>query len=51
MTRTSWVELCVSDFAQSIAWFENVLLVENVEAYRQAQQALAEIVRPIADYP
>ena len=25
MTRTSWVELCVSDFEQSIAWFEHVL--------------------------
>ncbi len=25
MTKTSWVELCVSDFEQSIAWFERVL--------------------------
>jgi len=25
MTRTSWVELCVSDFEQSITWFERVL--------------------------
>lgn len=25
MTRASWVELCVSNFEQSIAWFENVL--------------------------
>lgn len=25
MTRTSWVELCVSDFKQSLTWFENVL--------------------------
>ncbi len=105
MTRTSWVELCVSDFEQSIAWFEHVLgfrvvareaneyaelsrgetslqlaaddapywkperprllppgqrgsgveivlLVDNVDAvYRQAQQARADIVRPLADYP
>src|SRR6266851_1422979 len=105
MTRTSWVELCVSDFEQSITWFEHilgfrvvardaheyaelsrgetslqlaaddapywkperprllppgqrgsgveiVLLVEDVEAvYRQAQQARADIVRPLADYP
>src|SRR6266436_560735 len=105
MSKTSWVELCVSDFGQSIHWFENVLgfrvvardadeyaelsrgetslqlapdrapywaserprllppgqrgsgveivlLVDNVEAvYRQAQQARADIVRPIADYP
>jgi catechol 2,3-dioxygenase-like lactoylglutathione lyase family enzyme len=105
MTRTSWVEICVSDFEQSIAWFENtlgfrvvareandyaelsrgetfiqlatdhaaywepertrllapgqrgsgveiVLLVENAdELYRQAQQAQADIVRPLADYP
>lgn len=105
MTRTSWVELCVSDFEQSISWFERVLgfrvvardaneyaelsrgetalqlaaddapyweaersrllppgqrgsgveivlLVDNVEAvYRQAQQAQADIVRPLADYP
>src|SRR5260221_7640999 len=105
MTRTSWVELCVSDFEQSITWFEHVLgfrvvardaneyaelsrgetslqlaaddapywkperphlpppgqrgsgveivlLVDNVEAvYRQAQQARADIVRPLADYP
>lgn len=105
MTRTSWVEICVSDFEQSIAWFENtlgfrivardandyaelsrgetfiqlatdhaaywepertrllapgqrgsgveiVLLVENAdEVYRQAQQAQADIVRPLADYP
>ena len=105
MTRTSWVELCVSDFEQSITWFERVLgfrvvardaneyaelsrgetalqlaadnavywqperprllppgqrgsgveivlLVDNVDAlYRQAQQARADIVRPLADYP
>src|SRR5450755_3473697 len=105
MTRTSWIELCVSDFEQSITWFEHVLgfrvvardaneyaelsrgetslqlaandapyweaerphllppgqrgsgveivlLVDNVEAvYRQAQQAQADIVRPLADYP
>src|SRR5260370_38840370 len=25
MSKTSWVELCVSDFEQSIHWFENVL--------------------------
>ncbi len=25
MTRASWVELCVSNFEQSITWFENVL--------------------------
>src|SRR6266480_270564 len=105
MTKTSWVEICVSDFEQSIQWFENVLgfrvvardadeyaelsrgetsiqlatdsapywaserprllapgqrgsgveialLVDNVDAvYRQAQQAGADIVRPLADYP
>lgn len=105
MTRTSWVELCVSDFEQSITWFEHalgfrvttreaneyaelsrgettiqlaaddasywasersrllppgqrgsgveiVLLVENVDAvYRQAQEAGADIVRELADYP
>jgi catechol 2,3-dioxygenase-like lactoylglutathione lyase family enzyme len=104
-TKTSWVELCVSDFEQSIIWFEQVLgfrvvareaneyaelsrgetsiqlapddapyweaarsrllppgqrgsgveivlLVDNVDAiYRQAQQARADIVRPLADYP
>lgn len=105
MSKTSWVEICVSDFEQSIHWFENVLgfrvvardeneyaelrrgetviqlaadrapyweserdrllppgqrgsgveivlLVDNVDAvYRLAQQASAEIVRPLADYP
>src|SRR5216683_5288703 len=105
MTRTSWVELCVSDFEQSITWFEHVLgfrvvardaneyaelsrgetslqlaaddapywkperprllppgqrgsgveivlLVDHVDAvYRQAQQARADIVRPLAEYP
>ena len=105
MTRTSWVEICVSDLEQSITWFENVLgfrvvardedeyaelsrgetsiqlatdsapywaserprllppgqrgsgveialLVENVnDLYRQAQQAQADIVRELADYP
>src|SRR3989440_3358480 len=105
MSRTSWVELCVSDFEQSITWFEHVLsfrvvareaneyaelsrgetslqlaaddapywkperprllppgqrgsgvevilLVDNVDAvYHQAQQARADIVRPLADYP
>jgi catechol 2,3-dioxygenase-like lactoylglutathione lyase family enzyme len=105
MTRTSWVEICVSDFEQSITWFERVLgfrvvardangyaelsrgetfiqlatdhapyweaertrllpprqrgsgveivlLVDNAdEVYLQAQQAQADIVRPIADYP
>src|SRR5205823_13400995 len=25
MSKTSWVEICVSDFEQSIRWFENVL--------------------------
>jgi catechol 2,3-dioxygenase-like lactoylglutathione lyase family enzyme len=104
MTKTSWVELCVSDFEQSISWFERVLgfraiardaneyaelsrgettlqlaaddapywksepsrllppgqrgsgveivlVVDNVDAvYRQAQQAGADIVRPLADY-
>ena len=25
MTNTSWTEICVSDFEQSILWFENVL--------------------------
>jgi lactoylglutathione lyase len=105
MTKTSWVELCVSDFEQSLRWFEHVLgfhvvardgndyaelsrgetsmqlatedapyweaehsrllpagqrgsgveivlLVDNVEAvYHQAQEAQAEIVRPLAEYP
>jgi hypothetical protein len=31
---------------------EVVLLIDNVDAvYRQAQQARADIVRPLADYP
>src|SRR5256714_4020312 len=105
MSKTSWVEICVSDLDQSINWFENVLgfrvvardeneyaelrqgetyiqlasdqaayweperqrllapgqrgsgveivlVVDNIDAvYRQAQQARAEIVRPLADYP
>src|SRR5712691_8373920 len=105
MTKTSYVEICVSNFEQSIKWFEDVLgfrvvareedkyaelrreetfiqlasdsapywaserprllppgqrgsgveiilLVEDVDAvYRQAQQARADIVRPLADYP
>src|SRR5258706_9440795 len=105
MTRTSWVELCLRDFEQSITGFEQalgfrvvardaneyaelsrgetslqlaaddapyweaerphllppgqrgsgveiVLLVDNVETvYHQAQQAQADIVRPLADYP
>ena len=105
MTKTSWVEICVSNFEQSITWFENVLgfrvvareeneyaemclgetciqlaadrapyweperkrllppgqrgsgveiilLVDNAEAvYHQAEQAKAEIVRPLADQP
>src|SRR6266496_4907719 len=105
MTRTSWVELCVSDLEQSLRWFEQVLgfraialetnefaelssgetsillapddapywaserphllpsgqrgsgveiilLVESVDAvYHQAQQARADIVRELADFP
>ncbi len=105
MTKTSWVEVCVSDFEQSVTWFERVLgfrivardaneyaelsrgettiqlgaedapywkterphllppgqrgsgveivlIVDNVEeVYHQAQQAGADIVRPLADYP
>ena len=105
MTRTSYVEICVSNFEQSIKWFEDVLgfrvvareedeyaelrreetfiqlasdhapyweserprllppgqrgsgveivlLVDDVDAvYRQAQQAQAEIARPLAEYP
>jgi len=105
MTKTSYVEICVSDFEQSITWFENVLgfrvvareeneyaelshgetsiqlatdqapyweperqrllppgqrgsgveivlLVDNVDTvYRQAKQAKADIVRPLADQP
>lgn len=104
MTKTSWVEISVSNFEESLAWFENVLgfrvtartandhaelscgevflyvaadhtadrashprlppagqrgsgveivlLVDDVDAiYRQAQQAAADIVRPLAEYP
>lgn len=105
MTKTSWVEICVSNFEQSITWFENVLgfhvvareedeyaelrrdetfiqlasdhapyweserphllppgqrgsgveivlLVDDVDAvYHQAQQAHADIARPLAGYP
>jgi catechol 2,3-dioxygenase-like lactoylglutathione lyase family enzyme len=105
LSKTSWVELCVSDFEQSLRWFEQVLgfrvvaregndyaelargetaiqlaaedapywetersrllpagqrgsgveivlLVGNVEAvYHQAQEAQADIVRPLAEYP
>src|SRR5438270_5515693 len=105
MTKTSWVEICVSDLEQSITWFEHVLgfrvvardadeyaelsrgetfiqlaadnapywaperarllppgqrgsgveivlLVDNVDAvYSQAQEARADIVRSLADYP
>src|SRR5690348_13935552 len=25
MSKTSWIEICVSDFEQSITWFEEVL--------------------------
>ncbi len=105
MAKTSYVEICVSDFEQSIQWFEKVLgfrvsardadeyaelisgdtsiqlaaddapywegersrllppgqrgsgveivlVVDNVEAvYQQAQQAKADIVRPLTEYP
>jgi len=105
MANASWTEICVSNFEQSITWFENVLgfrveareaneyaelsrgetsiqlgtdnapywesersrllppgqrgsgveiilLVEDIDAvYRQAQQAQADIVRELADYP
>src|SRR6266571_6117988 len=105
MTRTSYVEICVSNFEQSIKWFEDVLgfrvvareqdeyaelrreetfiqlasdhapyweserprllppgqrgsgveivlIVDDVDAvYLQAQQAQAEIARPLAEYP
>jgi len=105
MTKTSYVELCVSDLKHSITWFEEVLgfqaivleeneyaelrrgetsiqlgselapyweierprlpppgqrgsgveivlIVDDVDAvYRQAEQAQAEIVRPLANYP
>jgi catechol 2,3-dioxygenase-like lactoylglutathione lyase family enzyme len=105
MTKTSWVEVCVSDFDQSVKWFERVLgfrvvardaseyaelargettiqlaaedapyweserphllppgqrgsgveivlIVDNVEeVYHLAQQAGADIVRPLAVYP
>ena len=105
MAKASYVEICVSDFEQSIQWFEKVLgfrvsardadeyaeltngeasiqlagddaqywesersrllpsgqrgsgveivlVVDDVEAvYRLAQQAKADIVRPLAEYP
>ncbi|HZT99377.1 MAG TPA: VOC family protein [Ktedonobacteraceae bacterium] len=105
MSKNSYVEICVSNFEQSVQWFENVLgfravvleeneyaelrrgetsiqlaadsapywesehsrllpagqrgsgveivlVVDDVNAiYRQAQQAHAEIVRELADYP
>src|SRR5690349_18683398 len=105
MSKNSYVEICVSDFKQSVQWFEYVLgfraavleeneyaelrrgetsiqlaadsapywesehsrllplgqrgsgveivlVVDDVNAvYRQAQQAHAEIVRELADYP
>jgi catechol 2,3-dioxygenase-like lactoylglutathione lyase family enzyme len=42
MTKTSWVEVCVSDFEQSITWFERVLgfrlVARNANEY-------AELVR------
>jgi|SRR5450755_867103 hypothetical protein len=45
MTKTSWVELCVSDFEQSIIWFEQVLgfrvvAREAIELYRQRAERL-----------
>ena len=41
MAKTSWVELCVSDFEQSITWFERVLAFLSG---RCQQQHLGEIV-------
>src|SRR5258708_3702458 len=44
MTRTSWVELCVSDFEQSITWFEHVLVFRVVarEANEYAELSRGE---------
>src|SRR6266566_1187028 len=44
MTRTSWVELCVSDFEQSITWFEHILGFRVVarDAHEYAELARGE---------
>lgn len=46
MIGTSWVEICVSDFEQSIAWFENALgfRVTRREGDEFAELALGETV-------
>ena len=42
MTSTSWVEICVSDFEQSITWFENVL---GFRVMRREGNVFAEVSR------
>src|SRR5258708_33094968 len=42
MTKTSWVEICVSDFEQSIKWFEDVL---GFRAVAQDANEYAELSR------
>src|SRR5205807_554557 len=43
MTTTSWTEICVSDFEQSITWFENVLgfRVEARDANEYAEMIIS----------
>lgn len=50
MIRTSWVELCVSDLEQSIAWFERVLDFHVIarEANEYAELARGETVIQLA---
>src|SRR2546421_375807 len=50
MIGTSWVEICVSDFEQSIAWFEKALgfRVTRREGNEFAELALGETVLLLA---
>ncbi len=50
MARTSWVEICVSDLEQSIAWFERVLGFRVIarDANDYAELALGETAIQIA---
>ena len=50
LSKTSWVELCVSDFEQSITWFENVLgfRVVALEADEYAELSRGETAIQLA---
>src|SRR5205809_5002287 len=55
MAKTSWVEICVSDFEQSIQWFEIILgfrvVARDAKEYAELSRGEASIQLAAEDAP